>query len=210
MSNTQRTNAKTFNVVGGSDTNVLFEFTYFDNNSNIKTNLVHMGSIISLSYSVYRNKKPVFNIGSHTVDGFSVGEKYVAGSIIKTMFVDDDFAGAINKIKQNISNESRYNLNLNNVISPRQFATIMADDILECNIIVLYCSEYENKVVKEVIKGATFINNGQVMSINDIITETTISYIAKDVVPHHYTDSEMGTLTVSEYTKKASDLFLRV
>ena len=114
-------NTKTFSVVGGSDTNILFEFTYFDSNSNLKTSLVHMGSIISLSYSIYRNKKPVFNLGSHTVDGFSIGERYVAGSMIKTMFINDDFAEAINNIKSKIQQDTRFNTKYYEIISPKQF-----------------------------------------------------------------------------------------
>lgn len=39
-------------------------------------------------------------------------------------------------------------------------------------------------MIKETIIGATFINNGQVMSVNDLITETTMSYIAKDILQY--------------------------
>ena len=199
-----------FNTVGGADTFIIFEFNYFDKDNNRKTSTVLMGSVISLSYSMYRNKKSVFNLGQHVIDGFAIGERYVAGTIIKTMFLNDEFSGAISNLKKLISDDLRFNNTYSRLLTPRQFTNLMADDLLSCNIIILYSSEYSGKIVKEVIYDATFINNGQVMSINDIITETTISYVAKDVKVHHDIYEELSPIKQQSTIMKASDLIVKI
>jgi hypothetical protein len=201
---------RTFNTVGGADTFIIFEFSYFDKDGNRKTSTVYMGSIISLSYSTYRNKKSVFNLGQHTIDGFSIGERYVAGTLIKTMFIQDEFAGAINNLKKLISDDLKFNEVYSKVLTPRQFNNLMADDLISCNIIILYSSEYTGEIAKEVIYDATFINNGQVMSINDIITETTISYVAKDIKVHHDIYDELSSTNKTERVFKASELIIKI
>lgn len=199
-----------FSTVGGADTFIIFEFSYYDKDNVRKTSTVYMGSIISLSYSMYRNKKSVFNLGQHVIDGFSIGERYVAGTMIKTMFMQDEFAGAISNLKKLISDDLRFNDTYSGLLTPRQFSNLMADDLLACNIIILYSSEYTGDIVKEVIYDATFINNGQVMSINDIITETTISYVAKDVKVHHDIYEELAPISQQSRIMKASDLIVKI
>ena len=57
----------------------------------------------------------------------------------------------------------------------------MFDDIIPFDIIILLSSEYGAYSVSEVIYGATLINSGQVHSINDLIAEGTMSFVARDV-----------------------------
>jgi hypothetical protein len=89
---------KVYMSVGGVDTYIVFTFHHYDDNGNVQSVPVLFGSAISLSYSTYRNKKPVFNLGSHVMDGFAIGTRYVAGTLIKTMFLDDELADALKEI----------------------------------------------------------------------------------------------------------------
>ena len=84
----QSTNIKGPNSVieygsyGGSSTHVYVDFHLLDSNDRIISVPIYMGSVITLSYSVYRSKQSVFNCGTNTIDGFAIGNKYVAGTLI--------------------------------------------------------------------------------------------------------------------------------
>lgn len=216
---------KEYNSVGGTDTYLLMQIDYdkkvVDTANNTVRNepasmYIWLGTVISLSYSVYRNKKAVHTLGHKVISGFASGPRYVAGTIIKTMFLEDDLILGLQKLREELKDSGRYTdklatLNmvgiLNMAATPQSHSNLMLDDIFSCNIIVLYMSEYQGDMIKEVITGATFINNGQVMSINDMITETTISYIAQDVLQHDRLDSVISPLKQTNNSIiKASDL----
>ncbi len=210
---------KEYNSVGGTDTYLLMQIDYDKQVVDTATNTVRnepasmyiwLGTVISLSYSVYRNKKAVHSLGHKVISGFASGPRYVAGTIIKTMFLEDDLILGLQKLREELKKSGRYTDELailNMAATPQSHSNLMLDDILSCNIIVLYMSEYQENMIKEVITGATFINNGQVMSVNDMITETTISYIAQDVLQHDRLDSVISPLKQTNNSIiKASDL----
>ena len=216
---------KEYNSVGGTDTYLLMRIDYNKqvvdtSNSTVKNEPAEMyillGSVISISYSVYRNKKAVHTLGHKVISGFASGPRYVAGTIIKTMFLEDDLILGLQKLREELKKSGRYTdklgtLNMTAILdmaaTPQSHSNLMLDDIFSCDIIVLYASEYKKNMIKEVITGVTFINNGQVMSINDMITETTISYIAQDVLQHDRLDSVISPLKQTNNSIiKASDL----
>ena len=182
----------TYQSVGGVDTYLYMTIRYTETQTNKETLekqntdkylYIWLGSIISISYSVYRNKKAVHNIGHKTISGFAKGPRYVAGTIVKAMFLEDDM---MEGLQGQFADELAI---LNMTATPSEMSNLMLDDILSCDINILYMSEYGSKgseplMIKETIIGATFINNGQVMSVNDLITETTMSYIAKDILQY--------------------------
>lgn len=173
-----------YESVGGSSTHIVINFHLLNGPGQIVEVPIYFGSMITISYSVYRSKQSVFNMGSKLIDGFAIGNKYVAGTLIKGVFDNDELNSALNTIRNvlidNFSISNPVSASNNNVIH-----SIMKDDILSCDINILYTNEYTGKIQMEVIHDATFINNGQVASINDIITETTISYIARSVKSMH-------------------------
>jgi len=173
-----------YESIGGSSTHIVINFHLLNGFGQIVEVPIYFGSMITISYSVYRSKQSVFNMGSKLIDGFAIGNKYVAGTLIKGVFDNDELNSALNTIRNvlidNFSISNPVSASNNNVIH-----SIMKDDILSCDINILYTNEYTGKIQMEVIHDATFINNGQVASINDIITETTISYIARSVKSMH-------------------------
>ena len=184
---------KTYVTVGGPNAHVLLEFPGAGD-------FLYLGSILTLSYQVYRNKTPVFNCGDPVVDGFAIGNKYVAGTIITTMFVKDeitDFLRLINKegAYSGIENQSL-----------KRMHTYMKDDATSFNIHVIFTSEYTGDLSRIIIYDATFINNGQVMSINDLITEQTASFVARDVREQHSLNQNFKNINSKQYVTKASDL----
>ena len=194
-----------YESVGGSSTHIVINFHLLNGFGQIVEVPIYFGSMITISYSVYRSKQSVFNMGSKLIDGFAIGNKYVAGTLIKGVFDNDELNSALNTIRNilidNFSISNPVSASNNNVIH-----SIMKDDILSCDINILYTNEYTGKIQMEVIHDATFINNGQVASINDIITETTISYIARSVKSMHEVSEQVKASGVINTITTATSL----
>lgn len=177
-----------YHSVGGDATHIIFNFPGYG--------YLYMGSLLSLSYQIFRDKVPVYNLGNTNIDGFAIGKRYVAGSIVKTSFLHDDLRQFMQDIADGIGIkepvDSIYQLKLE---KQRAYHHLMADDILPFDIIILLSSEYGGFSVSEVIYGATLINSGQVHSIHDLITENTLSFVARDA---RQTRNKIGSVVYGE------------
>lgn len=181
-----------YHSVGGDATHIIFNFPGYG--------ALYMGNMISLSYQSYRDKTPVYNLGSTNIDGFAIGKRYVAGSIIKTVFLHDDMTAFL----QNIAKELGIKHDVDSITQlklekTRGYHHLMMDDILPFDIIIMLSSEYGAFSVSEVIYGATLINSGQVHSINDLITESTMSFVARDA---RQTRDKIGSIVYGEALNK--------
>lgn len=172
--------SNTYRSVGGSFIDVILQFpSEYGKDKTLP--YVYLGSAISVSYSVYRAKTPVYRLGDTTPIGFSIGKKTVAGSIIKAVMETDEINEYLLKIaKTGLFNTTNLIPLTENTFAKNSF-NVMKDDLTAFNIILLFSSEYTDTVKTETIYGANIISNGQVMSAMDLFTETTISFIAKDV-----------------------------
>jgi hypothetical protein len=191
MANETTNKFSTFESMSGANTTVLFEFPDYDKEQG--SIYILMRSVVSLSVSVHRAKIPVITLGENAVQGFALGNKTVAGSIIKTLTFDDElhkvvqlYTDASLKEKQEtfkkdlgskvVSYDQKYQ------ITQKQFDAIMRDDLVPFNIYSYAFSEYtgqSGKMLMNSIYGCTIINEGQVQSIENLITENTFSFIAK-------------------------------
>lgn len=184
---------------------VVLEFPYITIDG--APGVLHMASALTISYSVYRKKAPVYNLGQPILSGFSVGHKYVAGSLVTVAFDIDEISDFINrmvryrqskfntyvddpdttnnKIDRNKPVGSSFEVNLEGRTrgTYKNVHTIMRDDLTEFNMHVIMEDEIygPDRARKLIVYGCQFINNGQVMSIDDIVTENTLSFIARDV-----------------------------
>lgn len=179
-----------FDSVGGSSTHVVLEFPGIG--------YLYMGSVVTISYSVYREKTPVFNLGNTNVDGFAIGKKYVAGSMVSSMFLKDELADFIERHSDiEALKNSDYSDFLKKELSGggnlKEVHNYMRDDLTSFNVHLIFTSEYSSEARRIIIYGANFINNGQVSSINDIVTESTASFVAKDVKEQHDISSEISS-----------------
>lgn len=178
-----------FESTSGGNTLVLFELPNYSESGSV---YILMRSIVSLSCSVARAKMPVVTLGENTVTGFALGNKTVAGSIIKTLTFNDEFDQAVSyftseslkekekNFKEDLSTKIHTSFGDNKYqITQKQFDAIMRDDLVPFNIYTYAFSEYTGKVSVNSIYGCTLINEGQVQSIENLITENTFTYIAK-------------------------------
>lgn len=181
-----------FESMSGSNSTVLIEFPNYSKTQGSIFFL--MRSIVSVSVSTARAKIPIIPLGESTVSGFALGTKTVAGSIIKALTYDDEFSKAIEIYTQKSLDDknktirdlgSKYSSDFSNAkynITQKEFDSIMRDDLIPFNIYTYSFSEYtgmDSKCLMNCIYGCTIINEGQTLSIENLITENTITYVAK-------------------------------
>lgn len=172
---------KVYHSIGGIDINVILAFP--DDVGGLSSPYVFLGSAITVSYSVHRAKSPVFNLGESTVSGFSIGKKTVAGSIIKAVMEDDELEEfLLEKLpKMQSIKKDKEVVSVTKLSYSKDSSSIMKDDLLPFNIILVFSSEYKQVEREEVIYGCNVISNGKVLSAMDLFTEDQISFVAKDV-----------------------------
>ena len=180
-----------FESMAGANTIVVFEIPMPDSKDG--SVFVIMRSIVSISVSTSRAKMPIIPLGENSVNGFALGNKTVAGSIIKALTFNDEFTQKVQFFTEKSLKERKdkffYQLGTKTFfdsktyeISHKHFDSIMKDDLVPFNIHTYSYSEYtggSHKLLMNSIYGCTLINEGQVQSIENLITENTFTYVAK-------------------------------
>lgn len=126
---------------------------------------VCLGSISTISYSVYRTKQPVINLGRTNINGVTRGARVFAGSIIFTM------------INQHWVKELQ---SMNNTQWLSNFQELKSDELPPFDIMVTSANEYGSYVAMFLF-GVEITDEGQVVSVNDMFTENTCSFVARDI-----------------------------
>jgi peptidoglycan hydrolase-like protein with peptidoglycan-binding domain len=124
-----------------------------------------LGSITTLSYSLYRTKQPVINLGRTNINGATRGARIFAGSMIFTM------------INQHWLKELQDTEELSWLGDYRQ---LKADELPLFDLMIVSANEY-GSCVSMFLYGVDITDEGQVVSVNDLFTENTCSFIARDI-----------------------------
>lgn len=164
-----------------------------------------MGSLTTVSYSTHRDKKPVSVIGSIQVKGFTRGLRIVAGTMIFTL-INQQFVKDL----------------IEQVPYLAEHGTVKADELPIFDIMII-CANEHGYVSKMMIYGIDFTDEGQVVSIEDVFTENTFSFVARDFdgftrsqsvisgkrntinTIQNYSFSEDGYMQLTEYQKSLSE-----
>ncbi|MGG0255007.1 virion structural protein [Bacillus toyonensis] len=125
---------------------------------------VVLGQLQTISYSVYRPTAPVFALGQTAAKGVVRGARTVAGSLIFTVF------------DRHVLYEVMKDHNVNGNSCPIN----KSDELPPFDITINFMNEY-GQSSKLVIYGVNLISEGQTMSVEDMITENTMEFIALDI-----------------------------
>lgn len=158
-----------------------------------------LDDIMTVSYSVYRTKIRMIALGESTIRGYGLGTRLVAGSIIRSVFTTDK----LSKMQEDVyyANQKEIEARLAGIngkiptgLQKEDLLTIMKDDLTSFNLHLVTQTEniietldangqptYTPHSRYEVILGCLIINTGQVFSIEDLVTESTLSFEAKAV-----------------------------
>lgn len=126
-----------------------------------------LADIQTLSYSIYREKYPVRALGYGYPKSFTRGSRTISGSMIFTLFDKQVLHDFIDRIKPD---------------TPNDFSTVLIDQLPRFDVTMTFSNEYGSASVM-VIHGVEIISEGATMSIEDLITENVVEYIAQDITP---------------------------
>lgn len=137
------------------------------------------GEIQTISYSIYRPMTPVYALGSINPKGVTRGARTIAGSMIFTVFDRHVLKNVMDAYRnQEESFQLSYGLSETDMLDLRQYAK--TDEMPPFDINISFLNEYGNSATLN-IYGIHIASEGQTMSIEDMITENTMQYIAMDI-----------------------------
>lgn len=165
---------------------ISYSFDAVDENGNTSTK--HMtytlGELQTISYSIHMEKRPVRSIGNVNSKDYVMGQRTIAGSLVFAVF-NKHFAKNLIADTNGLFKEGQ---------------TFLVDELPPFNIIVSFANEYGLRS-RLIIYGIRLLNEGQVMSVNDVYTENTYQFMATDI---EYMNDENG------YESGRSGVFLQI
>ena len=159
-----------------------------------------VGELQAITYSVTREKAPVYTMGSPDPRSFSRGKRGIAGSLVFTVFdkdvfynlkvgnVDATYSTAAANVDEN-GNPTTYSMTDwdaamqsllgNGAAMTRDNVNAMyADQIPPFDITVTFKNEYGQSATMSIL-GVEILNEGSGMSIDDITTEKACTFVAR-------------------------------
>ena len=151
---------RTYTSFSGTDMVCIFEIPLPTGGAIVRA----IGSVSTITYSIYNTKMPVRVLGNMNASGFVFGQRSIAGTIVFTVF-DRHWAQEM---------MAEY------ALAVKTKAHFLIDEMPHLNISLPFANEYGQKA-RLALYGVTFVQEGQVMSLNDIYTENTFQFYATDI-----------------------------
>ena len=146
-----------------------------------------LGSLQTISYSTHQDRAPVRSIGNINAKDYVQGQRTIAGTMVFAMFHQHWMMPFIEELKDHVSNTD-----------------IWSDELPALNLTLSMVNEYGYRSCM-VIYGVKFIDDGGVMSINDLYTENTLQYVATGIQPlqsagqyQHSCKTKVSPFTISK------------
>ncbi len=133
---------------------------------------LQLGELQTISYSMHRENKPVRILGRVNPLGFVGGPRTIAGSLIFTMFNSYAFY-RLQQYKELVYGTT---FSRKNPMFP------LADMLPPFDIVLTFANEY-GSFARMKIMGVTIVDEGGTMSVEDIITEQTYTWMATGIQP---------------------------
>jgi hypothetical protein len=154
----------------GTDISATIVVPNIDRNTKTvgESDILEMAEIQTISYSIHRENSPVRTLGHVNPRGFVKGGRTIAGSLIFTVFNEYAFY----RIKEFSQMMSETGL----------FFAPLADMLPPFDIVLSFFNEY-GMASKMKIYGVTIVDEGGTMSVDDLITEQTYTFMARGMQP---------------------------
>lgn len=158
---------------------------------------VVIGELASITVSVTREKAPVFTMGDPNPRSFSRGKRGIAGSLTFTVFDRDalsqikanstvyrqvfnstGYRGAEGQVLSSPSEDSQFSMEDNRSAWNTKSTPIYSDEIPPFDITIAMMNEYGQSSDMR-IYGVEILNEGMGMSVDDITTEKSCTFVAR-------------------------------
>lgn len=123
-----------------------------------------LGEMQTVSYSIHMEKRPIRSIGNVNAKDYVMGPRTIAGSLVFSVFNKHFAEDIINALNAGY----------------RAGTAFLVDELPPFDITISAANEYGYRS-SLVIYGVRLLNEGQVMSINDVYTENTYQFFATDL-----------------------------
>ena len=161
-----------------------------------------VAEIQGISYSVTREKAPVYTMGQSDPRAFSRGKRGIAGSLIFTVFD--------RHVLHSIINQSRYMAKFDDIRNPEETVlavheisgispnvalgfelrkAVYSDQVPPFDVTLSAGNEY-GQIATMKIYGVEILNEGSGLSIDDIINEAQMTFVARSLTPWIPVESE--------------------
>jgi len=172
----------------GADTKVYAYFPFI-------TEVVILPSVHTLSVSVHEAKGMARALGFRGIKGVARGVRTIAGSLILTVINENPLLPLMNLVSDNGLLSPGWSLDREStgtgtVLNNRSFHNKIAPLLPPFNIILQCLTENARTQLPNkaegagyLLRGVEFIDEGMVVSVNDVVTEITYSFIAIDYKP---------------------------
>jgi len=160
---------------------------------------VEIGALSGITFSVTREKAPIYTMGSPNPRSFSRGKRGIAGSLIFTVF---DRPALYQMLETNYANNNPQNFftRVSNTLPgdaghkrgiaefDKQELDVVsqvpyyADQIPPFDITITFANEYGQGAVRSIF-GVELLNEGSGASMDDIVIEETMTYVAREIGP---------------------------
>lgn len=162
---------------------------------------IAVGNLMGITWSVTREKAPIYTMGSPNPRSFSRGKRGIAGSLIFMVFDRPALYEMLLKNKDN--NDIKFFTRSQNIvpgvvssnrgITPVQLEDNAAVDVIAAfphysdqippfDVTITFANEYGQAAVRN-IYGVELLNEGSGASMDDIVIEETMTYVAREVGP---------------------------
>ena len=138
-----------------------------------------LGTLTTVSYSMYRDKKPVSLIGRINVSGYTRGMRIIAGTLIFTL-INQHFTKDLMAQVPYLKNAGK----------------IKADELPLFDIIVVCANEYGYASQLE-IYGVDITDDAQALTIQEILIENSFNFVARDI-------DELTAINTTSTSKRSS------
>jgi hypothetical protein len=159
-----------------------------------------LGEMQTISWGIYRDKAPVRTLGSVYPRAFTRGPRTISGTMIFTIFYEHVFHELMR------ANLRYYNTGTSD-FDRHLYTTMLPDQLPPIDISLIFANEY-GAVSHMGIFGVEFFQEGGTFSIEDIYSEATVQYVARDLDPMRTVDRrEIDSHGVTDtWTNTASDI----
>lgn len=139
---------------------------------------IHLENISTVSISMYEAKAPVRRLGHAAPVGFTGNIRSIAGSLIFVVVREHPLREVMNKFE-------RFNKHVDDEISQKGFAqskdVFNAGMIKPFNLMLMYKNEVDKLGAGIRINNVEFISEGIVTSVNDMVTEVVLQFVATEI-----------------------------
>ncbi|BCO16153.1 virion structural protein_gp100 [Bacillus phage vB_BceM_WH1] len=171
-------NNRTYTSFGGAD--ILATITPLNGKPIV------FGELQTVTYSIYRPTSPVYALGRINPKGVVRGQRTIAGTLIFTVFDRHVLKNVMRSYENGATPRdtpytgSRTDFDFTSEEISLMKKNMKTDELPPFDININFMNEYGNASTLN-IYGVHILTEGQTMSIEDMITENTMQYIAMDI-----------------------------